>query len=408
MNGAMDDTADDFDSLGTERTVAIAVGIAEPKLRLLLLDALQEASVPVLEESCDVNRFDDLVSSVERLRPDILFLGLPGLPNDPALIIARLATLDPALRIVAVNDTAEPEAILKAMRAGAAEFVYPPFVSAAFEDALRRVIEDCGRATRGERSTGSVIGFVSAKGGCGSTTLACHAASHLRQLTKKEVLLADLDMASGIIGTIMQTVARYSLDDALQNLHRMDLKLWKGLVATAPSGVDVIPAPPDIPAPAMPISRKLPPMLRFWRMHYDLTIIDLGHGITQPLLDVLDSIDTLVLVTTNEVLALRQSKQMIQTLAARNFGANRLKLVINRMPKRTQIQLPELEKVMGHAIYAEIPNDYHRLNEAYSEPRLLDPGSDLGTQIGKFASRLAGISATENKPRGFFRLKGRK
>jgi hypothetical protein len=63
---------------------------------------------------------------------------------------------------------------------------------------------------------------------------------------------------------------------------------------------------------------------------------------------------------------------------------------------------------MGHAIYADIPNDYHRLNEAYSEPRLLDPGSDLGTQIGKFASRLAGISATESKPRGFFRLKGRK
>jgi len=409
VNPAMDDIADDIEIPGTTRTIAAAVGVADPKLRLLLLEALQEASVPVIEESCEVARFDDLIASIERLRPDILFLGLRGLPADAALVIARIATLDPALRIVAVNDTAEPEAILKVMRAGAAEFVYPPFDSSAFEDSVRRVIADCGRAARGkERAIGSVIGFVSAKGGCGATTLACHSASHLRGLTKKEVLLADLDLASGITGTIMQTVARYSLDDALQNLHRMDLKLWKGLVATAPSGVDVIPAPPDIPAPAMPISRKLPPLVRFWRMHYDLTIIDLGHGVTQPLLDVLDSIDTLVLVTTNEVLALKQAKQMIQALAARNFGANRLKLVINRMPKRTQIQLPELEKVMGHSIYAEIPNDYHRLNEAYSEPRLLDPGCDLGTQIGKFAARLAGISAAEKKPRGFFRLGGKK
>ncbi len=229
------------------------------------------------------------------------------------------------------------------------------------------MIADCGRSTVQKRATGSVIGFVSAKGGCGATTLACHSASHLRYATKKEVLLADLDMASGIVGTIMQIAARYSLHDALQNLQRMDLKLWKGLVAAGQSGVDVIPAPPDITvSSAIATSRKLPPMLRFWRMHYDLTIHDLGHGITQPLLDVLDSIDTLVLVTTNEMLALRQAKNMIQALTARNVGANRLKLVINRMPKRTQIQLPELEKVMGYSIYADIPNDYVKLNEAYS------------------------------------------
>jgi len=201
---------------------------------------------------------------------------------------------------------------------------------------------------------------------------------------------------------------RYSLDDALQNLHRMDLKLWKGLVATAPSGVDVIPAPPDTPGPVSPISKKLPPMLRFWRMHYDLTIIDLGHGITPSLLDVLDFLDTLVVVATNEVLALRQAKHMIQTMQARNFGANRLKLVINRMPKRAQIQLPELEKVMGHSIFAEIPNDYQRLNEAYSEPRLMEPSSELATEIGKFAAKLAGVVPAEDKPRRFFGMLGKK
>jgi pilus assembly protein CpaE len=408
VDGPMDDSADDIESLGAERTVAVAVAVGDSKLRRLLLEALQKASVPVFEENCEVNRFDDLIASIERLRPDILLLGLPGLPADSASIIARISTLDPALRIVAVNDSAEPEMILKAMRAGAAEFVYPPMPSPAFEEALSRVIADCGRRARPERATGSIIGFVSAKGGCGATTLACHSSSYLRRITKKEVLLADLDMASGITGTIMQTVARYSLEDALQNLHRMDLKLWKGLVANAPSGVDVIPAPPDILSPATPMSRKLPSLLRFWRMHYDLTIVDLGHGITQPLLDVLDSIDTLVLVATNEVLALKQAKQMTQTLMARNFGANRLKLVINRMPKRTQIQLPELEKVMGHSIYAEIPNAYEQLNEAYSEPRLLDPGSDLGKHIGQFAAKLAGISAAEKKARGFFGLRGKK
>jgi len=404
-NIPMDEMPDDFPRLGGERTVVVAVGDA--KLRRFVLGALQAASIPVAEENSDVDHFDELIGSVERLRPDILFLGLPGLPIDPALVIGRLAALHPAPHIVAVNDTAEPEMILKAMRAGAMEFVYPP-ASQAFDDALRRVIADCNRTSNHERATGAVIGFVSAKGGCGATTLACHSASYLHRITKKEVLLADLDMAAGITSTIMQTVPRYSIDDALQNLHRMDLKLWKGLVASSPSGVDVIPAPPDNPAPVVPISRKLPPMVRFWRTHYDLTVLDFGHGIAQPLLDVLESMDTLVLVSTNEVLALKQAKQMILALAARNFGANRVKLVINRMPKRAQMQLPELEKIMGHAIYAEIPNDYAPLNEAYSEPRLLDPGSGLATEIGNFAGRLFGLAPQEKKPRRFFGIRSKK
>jgi hypothetical protein len=65
---------------------------------------------------------------------------------------------------------------------------------------------------------------------------------------------------------------------------------------------------------------------------------------------------------------------------------------------------------MGHPIYAEIPNDYQRLNDAYSEPRLVDSNSELGTTIGEFASKLAGIAATERKakPRGLFGLRGKK
>jgi pilus assembly protein CpaE len=388
----------------------ISVAVADPKLRGEVLEALRKLSVPVVEENCDAATMAELMASVERLRPNVLILGLPGLPSDPASVVARILTLEPAPHIVAVDESADPEMILKLMRAGASEFVYPPFASTAFRDAMRRATSDSGRAVQQDRPTGSVIGFVSAKGGCGATTLACHAASSLRRSFKKDVLLADLDMASGITGSIMQAVARYSLEDALQNLQRMDLKLWKGMVATTPSGVDLIPAPPDNTAPVVPISRRMPQMLRFWRMQYDVTLIDFGHGITQPLLEVLDSIDTLVLVATNEVLALRQAKRMIHTLAVQSFGTNRLKLVINRMPKRTPIQIPELEKVMGHAIFSAIPNDYLLLNEAYSQPRLMDPNSDLEKQIGKFAAKLAGIAtaAEEKKPRTFFGLRGKK
>ena len=167
---------------------------------------------------------------------------------------------------------------------------------------------------------GTVIGFVSAKGGCGATTLACHTSAHLQRATKKEILLADLDMTAGIAGVLMQANSRYSLDDGLQHLHRMDLKLWKALVTQAPCGVDVIPASPEPMGNSLSTSHKFPQMLRFWRAHYDLSILDLGHGMNPGLSDVLDSIDTLVLVANHELPALRRHKKNDSLSSARNFG----------------------------------------------------------------------------------------
>ena len=400
-NAAMDAAPD----IATDTATVVAV--ADANLRGQICEALQRMAVPVVEPNCAAGTIEDLLASVERLRPAILILGLSGLPGDPAAALTRLARLDYPPRVIAVSDSADPELILKTMRAGAAEFIYPASGSGTLEpgavtDSLRRVLADCERVRPQDRSSGTVIGFVSAKGGCGATTLACHASGYLRQAAGKDVLLADLDFASGIIGTILQTPARYTVDDALQNLHRMDRKLWKALVGTTAAGLDVMPAPADQPSPVLPASRKMPKMLRFWRTHYDFTILDLGHGTTPMLLDVLESLDTLVLVATHELPALRQARQLMHSAPLRNFGAKRLKLVINRMPQRARMPLPELEKLMGHEIHSVLPNDYERLTEAYSEPRLLGANCELGTQLGRFAARLAGLAPAEKKPRRFF------
>jgi pilus assembly protein CpaE len=376
------------------------VAVVDPQLRRSVTDVLAKTSAQLLDDAWTSGDIEELAVNIERLRPSVLFLGLPGILGDASVAVARITNLDFAPSVVAVSDRANPETILNAMRAGAVEFMYPPFEG--FETVLRSVVT----APRFQPSTpavGKVIGFASVKGGCGATTLACHSASWLRH-AGKQVLLADLDVSGGIACALMEGTAKYTVDDALQNLHRLDLKLWKALVGTSPSGVDVMPAPPD-PQPIVPISRKLPPMLRFWRSQYEFTMIDLGHGITPALIDVLNSIDTLVLVATNEIPALRQARQMILGLEARGLGANRMKLVLNRMPKRLPIQLPELEKIMGHPIFAVVPNDYQKLSEAYSHPRLVDLDSSLGVQFGELAAKVAGLQTIEKKRRRLFRLR---
>ncbi len=380
-------------------TISVAVAIADPELRSRVVATLGNSPASLTCENCQTGTLEELLTGLERLRPEILLLGLSGLPDDAAVVLSGIENLKPAPRVIAVNETAEPELILRAMRAGAVEFVYPPFET-HLNDALCRVVAEQNRLAQPESETGAAIGFVSAKGGCGATTIACHASSYLNR-EKKAVLLADLDTSSGMAGQLMRCSAGYSMEDAVQHMHRMDLKLWKALVSNSPSGVDVMPSAADSPNRDS-VSSGFHRLMRFWRTQYEFTIVDLGHGLSASLLGALESLDGVVLVSTNEVPALRQARQIIQSLVRRNFPVDYLKLVVNRMPRRAEIQSAELEKVMGHPIYAVLPNDYRTLNEAYSKSRLAGFDTVFGAALSEFAARMAGLEPPAKKARGSF------
>jgi len=96
--------------------------------------------------------------------------------------------------------------------------------------------------------------------------------------------------------------------------------------------------------------------------------------------------------------ALHQSKQIIQTLLDSGYGKGRVKLVLNRSPKRLDITPGELEKMLGVPIFCMIPNDYPELYETYAEGRMLNRSSELGKQITRFALKLANLQ--EEKTNG--------
>ena len=124
-------------------------------------------------------------------------------------------------------------------------------------------------------------------------------------------------------------------------------------------------------------------MLAFARPHYDWTLVDLGRSLSRMGMAALEEIDEACLVTTLEVPALHQSKQIIQTLLDSGYGKNRIRLILNRAPKRLDITPGELEKMLGIPIFCMVPNDYPELYETYAEGRMLTRNSDLGKQIAQ-------------------------
>jgi pilus assembly protein CpaE len=148
-----------------------------------------------------------------------------------------------------------------------------------------------------------------------------------------------------------------------------------------------------------PKDEQIRHVLAFAKPHYDWTIVDLGRSLSRVGMAAMEEVDEACLVTTLEVPALHQSKQIIQTLLDGGFGKNRIRLILNRAPKRLEITPSELEKMLGVPIFAMVPNDYPELYETYAEGRMLNRNSELGKQIAKLAMKLASIEEKEAKKR---------
>jgi pilus assembly protein CpaE len=306
--------------------------------------------------------------------------------------------------VVALNDVSEADSILASLRAGINEYLFPPLQDSLRKALEKRSAESSHGRDSGKQGAGKAFGFFSAKGGCGATTLACHVAAELGHLNQR-VLLADLDLDAGMVRFITKTKSAYSVLDAINNIHRLDIHYWKALVSNGIPGVEIVSSPLALASRQPPTDDQLRHVLAFARPHYDWTVVDLGRSLNRLAMAALEEIDEACLVTTLDVPALHQAKQIIQTLLDGGYGKNRIRLILNRSPKRLDIAPSELEKMLGVPIYCMIPNDYPELYETYAEGRMLGRGSNLGQHVCRLAVKLAKLEV-ESSPKKRFGLFG--
>jgi pilus assembly protein CpaE len=331
---------------------------------------------------------------LERLRPEVVLLDVASAKEPMSELIPMIRAKAPDATIIALHTTADPAAILSAMRAGVNEYVYPP-IESSLRAALERRSTD-GRRQSGIRWGGRTIGFFSSKGGCGATTVVCHLAVELGRRAQK-VLLADLDLDAGLVGFLTKAKPGYSILDAVGNLHRLDVSYWKALVSNGIPGVEIIAAPGATADKTFPRQEQLRQLFSFLRSVYDFTLIDMGRSLTREGVGALEEMDEAYLISTLEVPALHQAKQVMQILTDAGYGKDRLKLILNRVPKRSELAPGEIEKILGLPVYAVLPSCYPELHECYSVGKLLPERSVLATAIRELAMRMAGLAEQPKK-----------
>jgi pilus assembly protein CpaE len=376
--------------------LTIAAAIENAELWAEVQAALDELPVRVCVEQRDLADFAAFLYQLERARAEVVLLDVGRVREPVDDVLRKLRAASPDSMIVALHTSADADTILAAFRAGVNEYICPPL-----EANLRRALEwksNDQRRREGVRNTARTVAFFSAKGGCGATTLACHVAMDLGRRGRK-VLLADLDLEAGMVAFLTRSKSPYSVVDALNNIHRLDLSYWKALVSNGIPNVEIISAPVAVASREIPRQEQVRHVLSFVRLHYDWTVVDMGRSLNVLSMNALEEMDEACLVTTVEIPALHQAKQIVGVLLDSGFPRTRLRLVLNRVPKNLEITTGELETMIGVPVYAMVPNNYPELYECYSEGKLLSRGSKLGRQIGEISRKLAGIGEEEEEPR---------
>ncbi|MBK5293916.1 MAG: AAA family ATPase [Acidobacteriia bacterium] len=363
--------------------------------------SMSDTPVRLVMEQSEVGDWPAFLAKLDKQQPDVVIIELTLLADPLADAIRHIKATAGAPAVIIVHDSADPEIILKAIRSGADEYLYPPFKN-DLRTALLRLSETRTRTRAGTRPRGKVFGFLGAKGGCGATTIACHLAVEIQRQTQLEVLLSDFDLDSGIVAFLMKTQSRYTLLDAVDNVHRLDLSFWKALVSNGFPGVEVITAPVGLAAFRDRNLNDFRDVLRFMRSNYDWTIADLGGRLSRLSLTVLEEMDELFLVTTLDVPALHQAKQVSRVLQEAGMRKEKLHLLINRMPKRNELGPEEMENMVGIPVYAAIPEDSAGIYDAYAEGTLLKRETHLGKHFARVAEKMTGIKKREKKKFSLF------
>ncbi|MDE3198279.1 MAG: hypothetical protein KGN84_18165, partial [Acidobacteriota bacterium] len=168
-------------SLSRNASAAWKAGLVleSPALASALYEVFEEISAScVFHLAAGTPRFE-IATHVDRDRPDLLFVELASIENaGPEWIDAIRGASDRPI-VIAVNTDPEPQAMIDALRSGAAEFLCLPLRPAIFETMERiGTILESRQNQANER--GRMAGILSAKGGCGATTLACFLGFALR------------------------------------------------------------------------------------------------------------------------------------------------------------------------------------------------------------------------------------
>jgi pilus assembly protein CpaE len=352
--------------------------------------------------------------------PDVVVIDIRADASSGMAAIERLRASQPSVAIFAIASAADPNLILQAMRAGANEF-FPWTAGASAQDAkgmeesfhgaVRRTAARRDAVGAGGRHPSVTHSFLGAKGGAGTTTVAVNCAVELARLTKRPTVIVDLKPCLGEVALFLGVRPRFTVLDAIENLHRLDKDFLKELVVKHKSGLDILAGSEQFDRPGAADASAIEELLRVLARGYDHVVIDVGNTINACAVAALYAAETVFLVTNPDVPSIRNAQRLVDRVRQLGAGSERVKILLNRLSDQHLIAPKQIETALGYSIHHTFTSDYRTVSTALNSgvPLSLSNGSELATEFDSFTKQIIGMhqdhaKAEPEKRRAFLGL----
>jgi MinD-like ATPase involved in chromosome partitioning or flagellar assembly len=326
----------------------------------------------------------DDVAELVKLSFDVILIDAESDSDYAIQMIENLCTRSTAT-VMAYAWSAKQDLAERFKRSGAREYLDAPF-EFSVPSALERAADARYAKTSPSKSwEAKLLVFFGAKGGSGTTTVACSYAIALAQESRQRTLLIDLGLPLGDAALNLGLTSDYSTEDALKDPERLDPSLLEALAVKHQSGIEVLAAPGKVPE-LTPSAAAIDKLMKMARKVYTNVIVDVGSRV--------DLMDTALFAEAYRIYLVSQASisdlRNAERLMSRYFSTDsqRLEIVINRFePGAARMTEDQMNSALGRPVRWRVPSDddaIHSLQSAHA------PMSDTNSQFSRSILEMAG------------------
>ncbi len=327
----------------------------------------------------------------------VVFIDISDYPEKSLNLIKSIKERRKDIVLVALSNRASTDVIIKAMRAGAKEFVTKPVIKTEFFDVIEALKADLQNTDTKESC--KIISTFSNKGGIGKTSIAVNLAVELAQLTKEKVALIDLNLQLGDVATFLDMTPPFAMDYIADNIHSLDeSELLNTMSKYKNTSLYVIADPLNIDKSKEITAEQIKNILSALKKTFSYIVIDIGTNIDSKTITALDMSDLILLIAIVNLPAIRSMQRCMELFEKLGYEKDKIKLVLNRYIENEDIKATDIEEVVKQKVYWKIPNNYLTMMSAINKGvpvNEINPEANIAQNYMEFASKLSDYLITQ-------------
>lgn len=296
---------------------------------------------------------------------------------------------DTTTKVIVIGEANNIALYRELLKRGVSEYLYMPVEPMGLVSAIGDLFSESDAP-----KLGRVYGFIGAKGGVGSSSIAHNVAWTLARNSDAEVVLVDMDMAFGTASLNFALEPATGIADAVSDAERLDEQMLERLLVQCDDRLRLLAAPALIEAPGEVDGAAIEAVIEVAQRCVPHLVLDIPHLWTDWSRKALLAADEVVVTAAPDLANLKNAKYLVDLLEQIRPHDPAPRLVLNQvaMANRPEIKPAVFAEALGLEPVISLPFDAKGYGDATNRGRMVTEASRRSATVRAFRNLAESLS----------------